>query len=76
MSSKPKKVRIPSQVEIFKGIRKEPIPPGRTFQPRNRSMDDEFDEHEIERWRGWRGEPLEEFESEVDESVRLYYEEE
>lgn len=62
MASKQRKPRSSDQVEVYKSIRKEPVPPGRVIQPKNRELDDEVAEREMEQWRGWRGEYFEDFE--------------
>lgn len=49
MSKKKKpSTRVPSQLEAWKGIRKDPTPPGRTIQPKDRDLTDEVDSEEIE----------------------------
>jgi hypothetical protein len=58
----PKKSKRPTNLEIYKSIRKEPTPPGRIIQPKDREHEREVDEEEIDHWLGWRGEDLDEFE--------------
>lgn len=61
--AKPKKpARLPTQMEVWKGIRKDPVPPGRTMQPKNRDLLEEDDKNEMRQWTGWRGEEYDEYE--------------
>jgi hypothetical protein len=64
MSSKPKKIRLRTYLEIYKSIRKDPTPPGRIIQPKNRDLAQDEDEREIEKWESWHGEDYEDFEDE------------
>jgi hypothetical protein len=60
-----KKDKKPNSIEIYKSIRKEPVPPGRVIQPKNRQLEDDNDDEIIDRWMGWRGEDFEQFEDEM-----------
>lgn len=57
-----KNPRRPTFLELYKSIRKEPTPPGRTHRRRNRDLAAKADEREITKWKGWKGEAHEEFE--------------
>jgi len=48
MSSKPKIPKRPSQLEIWKGIRKDPVPPASTHQRTNRKLEAESAKLEAE----------------------------
>lgn len=62
MSTVPKKVKPRTNVEVYKHIRKEPIPPGQTFRAKDRDLALDDDETEMDKWMGWKGESLEEYE--------------
>lgn len=59
---KKKAGRLPTQMEVWKGIRKDPVPPGHTHRAKDRDIRDEQDEDDISRWLEWRGEDFENFE--------------
>lgn len=62
MAGKSKKPKLPTQMEVWKGIRKDPVPPGRTIQPKDREIAEGDDDFEIEHWLGWRGEDFDDYE--------------
>ena len=62
MASKSKNPKNPSWVEVWKGIRKDPIPPKRVVPVKTRDLEDELAEDEVAHWMDWRGEDYDEFE--------------
>ena len=62
MASKSKNSKRSTWLETYKGIRKEPTPPGRVIQSQDRDIIDDEDEREIRKWESWRGEDFEDFE--------------
>lgn len=48
--SKRNKKKSLSRVEIWKGMRKQPVPPGRIMRSRLRDIEDEEAEREIRDW--------------------------
>lgn len=60
--AKSKKPAKPSFMASYKAMRKEPTPPGRVIQPRDREIADALDQDEARQWETWRGEDLEDFE--------------
>lgn len=47
MPSKPKKVKRPTWLEVWKGTRKDPTPPGRAIWPKNRDLIDDLADEEM-----------------------------
>lgn len=62
MSRKPKKVKRASWLDVWKGTRKDPVPAGRTHQPKDREIDEARADDEMRQWESWRGERYEDFE--------------
>lgn len=56
-----KKTPKPSALSVWKGIRKDPVPPARVIQPKDRDLEAEDLDGQIEQYKDWRGEDLEEF---------------
>lgn len=62
MPRKPKKLKRPTWLEVWKGTRKEPVPASRTHQPKDREIDEGLADDEMRQWQSWRGESYEDFE--------------
>lgn len=56
--------KLPTQLETWKSIRKDPVPAKRVHLSKDRDLTDKADEAEAEYWRNWRGEDPEEYEDE------------